>query len=189
MAKPRNSRRIRKPRVDEAVKLGKTIGVPVEQLANQRFEKCDVVNHTDDDHRAMVRSLGAQMLNPDARHTIKRKAKLDTLPIRKLLDQRELRACVWYQEAHEELYGSRVRIVDWEGGSRCTDKAFGHWPAGMPLEPGENIFQFARRGINRFLIAMFEAVVLHGRPVGRLRNSFKMAACQLADHIEGTVEL
>jgi hypothetical protein len=176
-------------KVDPVSKLAREIGLPTCQVAVGGFETCDVVNHTEADHRAMVRSLGAQMLNPDARRTLRRTSKLATKPIRKLLDDRELAACEWYMSAHSLRYDTTGTTVRYGGVGGRASTNFDHMPKTPEQQEAYDNFEFARAGINRFLVGMFERVVLYGRPLGRLRLSFKLAAGQLLERIEGRVQL
>lgn len=186
----RRHNKTKRARVDPVAKLASEIGVPLSQVANDRFEGCDVVNHTEADHRAMVRSLGAQMINPDARRTIRRKPKIDELKDRGLINAQEAAACQWYRDAHAMRYDTLGVTARWGGaGGNNGRRDFDH----MPKTPEQQIayvnFEFARAGINRFILGMFERVVLHDRPLGKLGRSFKLAAQQLLERIEGRVQL
>lgn len=177
----RKSRRARKPRIDPVAKVALSIGVPKEQLANDNFERVDVQNWTEGDQRRTVRS--------GERQTIRRMPKVAELHRRGIIDKQELAACEWYVTQHE-FERQRIRIAQWDSEGGCaSDKAFGHWAPGRILEPGQSEFEFARAGINRFLLPMFERVVLHHRPLGRLTRSFRLAIHQLIERIEGRVQL
>jgi|SRR6185503_7467840 len=173
-------RRLRKTREDPAIRIALAITTP-EQARRGDLRIVDIANHSDADQRHMVRS--------GERKTIRRQSKVDELRVRGLLDDDEAKACEWYQTTYESEYVARLRICDWEGGSRSTDKAYGHWPAGKYLEPGDSLFEFAREGISPPIRLMFERVVLHGWPVGKLGILLKLAARQVMHRIEGRVNI
>ncbi len=177
---PRTKPKPSKPKVDPTIALALAT-VPAIQVANDRFEICDVSNHSERDQRHMVRS--------GQRKTVRRTTKIDQLLKRGILDQREALACEWYQSTYENEYETRVKIADWSATGGSSDRAYGHWPAGLPLEPGLSMHEFARRAISPMVLPMFERVVLHGRPLGKLAITFRQAARQLLQHIEGKVAL
>ena len=183
------SNRLRKPKADPTVKVALSIGIPLSQVANDRFVQCDVVNHTEADHRAMVRALGTNMINQDARRTLRRKPKIDQLRDRGIISDREAKACEWYQITYESEYETKVRIADWEAAGHCSDRAYGHWPVSMDLGPHISMFEYAREAIPPLVRPLFDRVVLHGRPLGKLALTFRMAAKRLLERIEDRVEL
>jgi hypothetical protein len=177
----RNSRRIRKQRVDPVRKLGVAIGVPVEQLANDNFERVDVLNWTEGDQRRTVRS--------GERQTIRRKPKIDELVVRKVITQQEADACSWYAKMHAARYDTTGITANLGGAGGRSSTNFDHMPKTKAQQEAFDHFDFARAGINRFLLPMFERVVLHGRPLGRLARSFRLAIWQLIERVEGRVQL
>lgn len=181
--------RTKKARIDPVVKLAGEIGIPLSQVANDRFEQCDVVNHTEADHRAMVRALGARMLNPDARRTLRRKPKIDQLRDRGVINAREAAACEWYARMHAARYDTLGITANYEGVGGRSSTGFCHGPKTRAQIEAFVHFEYARAGINRFILPMFERVVLHGRPLGKLAITFRLAANQLLERIEGRVQL
>lgn len=192
MSKSR-SRRARKPRISPVVRTAELVGLPVIQVANDRFEHCDIVNFSNADSSTTQRSIGQTKSNKDIkderRQTIRRVPKVKELYIRGVINQRELAACEWYVTQHEaERQRIKIAQLDSEGG-RSSDLAFGHWPANRVMAPGLTDFEEARAAINPFLVALFERVVLYHRPLGRLTRSFRLAIAQLIERIEGKVSL
>lgn len=176
----RRSHRLRKPRVSPADRMAMDL-LPAAQVAQGGYELTDIANDTDADHRKMVRS--------GERKTLRKLTKIEKLHRAGIIDKRQAAACEWYQSAYEECYEARVKIANWAATGGCSDRAFGHWPAGKFLEPGDNLFAFARKAISPAFLPMFERVVLHGRPLGKLTITFRMAAKRLAERLEGFVEL
>ncbi len=174
----KTTRRIREPKVR---RLAKAIDMPQSQIDRGDYEACDVANRTDADQRHSVRS--------EQTRTIRKKTKLQKLKDAGIINSRELSACEWYQSTYEEHYETRVRIADWSATGGASDRAYGHWPAGVVLEPGMNMIEFARQGISPAVLPMFDRVVLHGRPLGKLAITFRTAARKLLEQIEGMVAL
>ena len=177
---PRAKPKPNKAKADPATALAYAT-VPAIQVANDRFEICDVSNHSDGDQRHMVRS--------GQRKTVRRTTKIDQLHKRGIIDRREALACEWYASAHACRYdtvGITARYGESSGGG-CTN--FDHLPKGRDQEMAYLHFSFARQAISPMVLPMFERVVLQGRPLGKLAITFRMAARQLLTHIEGKVAL
>ena len=178
MAK-RNSRRARK-RNDPTAKIARKITTEA-QVANGKFVLCDVSNHNDQDQRHMVRS--------GERQTIRRQPKFEELRIRKVISEPEAAACRWYLDTHAARYdtvGVTARYGTYSS-SGCSN--FDHLPKTKQQQDAWLHFSQARAAINPFFLPMFERIVLHGRPLGRLTISFRTAVRELLAQIEGKVEL
>ena len=117
--------------------------------------------------------------------TLRKLTRIDRLKRAGILDDREAKACEIYHEAFEGHYETRIKIADWSATGGSSDRAYGHWPTSMPLEPGMNMYQFLRAGISPIVLPMFERVVIHGRPLGKLAITFRHAARQLLSRLEG----
>lgn len=167
--------RKKRERFTEDVRLARSI-LPEGQAKPGVFIAVDKANHSD-----MARS--------GERRTIRRKPKLDTEPMRKLLTREQLAACLWYAEAHAARYDTLGITAKWGGGGGCGRTNFDHLPKTREQEDALANFDYAREGIAPTLIPLFERVVLHQRPLGRLRLTFRLAAQQLLERIEGRVEL
>jgi hypothetical protein len=180
MSRRTNRQRISKPKPDPTVLLALSI-VPAAQVANGRFEKCSVSNHSDADQRHMVRS--------GERSTIRRKPKIDELVQRGTISQREAAACEWYASAHALRYDTTGVTMRYGsvGGGRGTN--FDHLPKTREQEDAYRHFTYAREGINPFFLPMFERIVLYGRPLGKLGITFRTAARELLARIEDKVAL
>ncbi len=174
------SRSIKQPKKPLSVRIAEQI-MPAAQVARGDYEVRDVANYNEADQRHMVRS--------GERKTIRRTTKIDQLLKRGIINDREALACEWYQSTYENEYETRVRIADWGGTGGSSDRAYGHWPAGTPLDNAESLYRFARQGIAAPFLPLFERVVIHGRPLGKLAITFRHAARQLLSHIEGKVAL
>ncbi len=178
---PKLKRKTNRIRVSSAAQVARKIGLPEAQIANDDFVLTDVSNHSDAEQRHMVRS--------GEKKTVRRTTKIDQLHKRGIIDKREALACEWYQATYEEQYETRIKIADWGATGGSSDRAYGHWPVGAPLERGLNMYEFAREAINPAFVSMFERVVLHGRPLGKLAITFRSAARSVLKRIEGIVEL
>ncbi len=172
------STRIREAKPD---RIARGAGVPEAQLGRASFTIVDVANHSEADQRHAVRSR--QM------RTVRRKTKIEKLRDALVISPREALACEWYQAAYEEHYETRVKIADWSATGGCSNRAYGHWPHGTTMKPGTSLLDYARQAINPAFLPMFERVVLHGRPLGKLAITFRTAARQLLEQIEGEVAL
>ena len=176
----RTNRKLSKAKPDPTVLLALSITTPA-QVANGRFERCSVSNHSDADQRHTVRS--------GERSTIRRKPKIDELVTRKVISQREALACEWYAAAHSLRYDTTGVTMRYgtAGGGGCTN--FDHLPKSREQEDAYNHFAYAREGINPFFLPMFERIVLYGRPLGKLGITFRTAARELLARIEDKVAL
>ncbi len=174
------TRRIRKQRIPEATMIARSI-LPDGQAHEGAFEAIDIINHSDDDQRRMVRS--------GSRRTIRRLTKIEKLHRAGILDQREAAACQWYAEAHACRYDTTGVTAAYgeTGGAARTN--FDHLPKTRQQEDAYRNFDAARAVIPPMVRPMFEAVVLFGRPLGRLSITFRATARKLLDHIEETTGL
>ncbi len=173
--------RIRKNRIDPATRKAREIGLPEAQNIRGDFTLHDIANHSEADQRHMVRS--------GKRETIRRYTKIEKLERAGVIDKREALACEWYATAHAmrfDTVGITARYGCASGGG-CTN--FDHLPKTREQEEAFRNFEFARQAINPFFLPMFERVVLHGRPLGKLAITFRTVARQLLRHIEGRVAL
>lgn len=191
MTRRTNRQRISKSKPDPVATLARVIGLNETQIANGKFSKCDVVNHTDADHRALARAIGysTNEAKDSQRQTIRRKPKIDELVVRGTISQREALACEWYAQAHSLRYDTTGVTMRYgtTGGGGCTN--FDHLPKSREQEEAYEHFAYAREGINPFFLPMFERIVLYGRPLGKLGISFRTAARELLARIEDKVAL
>lgn len=180
MARRNNRQRTSKAKVDPTKALALSI-VPAAQVANGRFERCGVSNHSDADQRHTVRS--------GERFTIRRKPKIDELVGRNVISEREGMACEWYASAHSLRYDTTGVTMRYggTGGGGCTN--FDHLPKSREQEDAYNYFAYAREGISPFFLPTFERVVLFGWPLGKAGMVFRTAARELLTRIEDKVSL
>ncbi len=171
--------RIKKTRDTPVAKVARQIELASRHLGD--FELADKVAYSSADASAALRSGEKQ--------TLRRTTKIDQLKKRGIIDAREALACEWYHGAHEQQYAAKLKIAQWDAGSASSDKAFGHWPAKAKLGPGQTPYEWARDGIDASKLFLFERVVLTSRPLGKLSITFRQAARQLLEHIEGKVAL
>jgi hypothetical protein len=151
------------------------------QVRNGSFEDVDVANHTDGDQRHSMCS--------GERRTLRRTPKLQTEAMKKILSDRERAACQWYADAYAMRYdttGITARYGESSGGGNTS---FDHMPKNREQQEALDNFDYARAGINPAFLGMFERVVLHHRPLGKLAITFRTAARQLLARIEGRVQL
>lgn len=183
MSRNRRNRRppkIREPRITEDVKIARLI-LPHGQARAGIFIAVDISNHSDDDQRKMVRS--------GERRTIRRKPKIDELVDRKVINREEAAACEWYAQAHSLRYETTGITARYGESSGSGQTNFDHLPKTREQQEAFDHFEYARAGINPFVLALFERVVLYGRPLGKLKLTFRIAARQLLERIEGRVTL
>jgi hypothetical protein len=158
------------------------------QAANGRFEACDVVNHTAAEHREMVRALGANNLNEDARRTLRKLTRVELLVRDKTIPLEHQPACEWYGVQYELAFqfgqGTCANYggvggsggLGWDHGSRTLAQ----------MEARENL-AYAREAIPGWLLHDFERVVIGPMDIrtltkeGRLR--FSLAAFLLHGQI------
>ena len=180
MTRPKRSIRIKKTRMNTADMLASQI-MPASQAARKDFELCDVANHTDADQRHMQRS--------GAKQTLRKLTRIDKLERRGVIDKREAGACTWYATAHAARYdtcGITAKYGDGNGAA-CTD--FDHMPKTRQQWEAWDQLDLARAAIPPMVRPMFDAVVVYGRPLGKMAVTFRMAARRLLEHIEGKVAL
>lgn len=176
MAKPK-----RKTDEQLANEMARTL-LPAAQAKRREFVIVAVSNHTDAEQRHMIRSGQSK--------TIRRQPKLLYLKKRGLLNDRELLACEWYLTNHTARYstvGITANYAPSGGSSRKTN--FDHLPKTREQQTAYDHFEFARAGISRSCLGLFESVVLDAGPIGRRSLAFKIAVEQLLRQIEGSVEL
>lgn len=166
----RASRKIKKLREDPVAKLAKVIGLPPAQV------------------KPDLRIVDAP--NPEAgnNRTLRKPTKLEKLHRLGVITERELLVCEWYHEAHSLRYdtvGITAKYGDCHGGSPKRD----HLPSSRKQEEAFRNFEFAREGITPAVRQVFDRVVLHGFAIGRLGFMFRLALNQLAERIEGRVQL
>lgn len=188
----RPSRKIRKLRLTEDMKLAKVI-LPAGQAKPGVFEAVDISNHSEADQRAMVRLRGGNAADRNCdtgRRTIRRRSRLGTAPMAKLLSDREINACEWYAAAYSARYETLGITANYAavGGGRggCN---FDHGPKTKEQEQAVEHFDYARAGISPSVLELFEDVVLRCGLIGRRALAFKVAVLQLIARIEGKVEL
>lgn len=169
-----------KRRIPEDVKIARLI-LPEGQARAGRFVAVDISNHSEADQRKMVRS--------GERRTIRRKPKIDELMDRGIINREEAAACEWYAQAHSLRYETTGVTARYGQNSRSGRTDFDHLPKTRAQQEALDHFDYARAGINPFILGLFERVVLHGRPLGKLSRSFRLAAQQLLERIEGKVTL
>lgn len=173
------SQRIKKTRDTPVAKVARQIDLASPHHGD--FQLADRVAYSSKDASAALRSGEKQ--------TLRRTTKIDQLVKRGILDKREGLACEWYQGQHEQQYEARVKIAQWDATASASEKSFGHWPSKRCLNDNPTLFEEARADIPTTIRPMFERVVLHGRPLGKLAITFRMTARRLLEHIEGKVAL
>jgi hypothetical protein len=176
------SKRERKVKVrqDPALRLARTI-LPAAQVRRGDFTLVDVANHTEGDQRHTVRSGETK--------TLRRKPKLQTLVTTHTITQAEADTCQWYIDKHSAGYDTVGIVANYGGttGSGGTT-SFTHLCRSKAQSEARHAFAAARTAINPMLLPLFEKVVLHNRPLGRLSRSFRLAVAQLNDHLESVGE-
>lgn len=188
MATRSKTRRARKPRIDPVAKMASEIGVPQSQIANGRFEECDVVNHSEADHRAMVRALGANNLNADARRTVRRLTRIELLAKAEVITKEQAAACGWYAMQFEmgfQTVGCTANYGGAGGGGFGSSDLLARYKA--QGEAREN-YQYARQAIPAHLIKTFEDIVLGVGPPPQMmpkaeKLRFSLAAFLLHEQV------
>lgn len=175
------SNRIKRAKPDPTMIVANEIDLPTAQRVRANLVLVDVVNFTDADQRHMVRQA--------KRQTIRKLTKIEKLARAGIIDDREARACEWYAAAHAMRYdttGTTARYGESNGGGRTN---FDHMPKTKPQWEALEHYTMAREAICPTIRPMFDRVVIHGRPLGKLAITFRTAAQRLLAHIEGKVAL
>lgn len=116
--------------------------------------------------------------------TLMRKPRITKLKDAGIINEREAKACEWYATRHAARYdvlGITARYGEQSGGGQ---KSYCHGPKTREQESAYQDYAFARAGISPMILPMFERVVIHGRPLGRLAITFRHAARQLLARLE-----
>ena len=173
MARQRQKRT--KRQADPALVLARTITTRA-QARKGAFVIADVANFTVADQRDMESLKRTK--------TIRRTPKLTTLVNSKAITPSQAQNCQWYIdrfcEAYEAVPGQAASYVG--AGSRGTPN-YGHDARTTWQIDARQRFAKARAAISPGLVFLFEKVVLHSRPVGRLGISFRTAVEQLEAHL------
>lgn len=189
MAKGNRARKVRTPE-QLAAKTAKAIGLDQAQIAKADLVLAPVANWTDADQRHMVRS--------EEKSTVRRLTRIERLVRSGTIERGEAAACEAYAEWHALGYDTVGCTANYlgAGGSGFGPREL--WARYRAQEKARENYLFARQGIPPMLLAMFEGVVLHGRPMAswrgderggrsqratRLSSSFRHAVQKLASHI------
>ncbi len=168
-------------RTDPVSERAMEIGVPAAQIRSGVFTLHDVSNYTDDDQRRMHRS--------GERQTVRRKPKVHELLAHAVITPREAAACDWYATMHSARYDTGGTTANYGGAGGRSATNYDHLPKTKAQQQAFDMFTDARAGIHPQLVGLFERVVLHHRPLGRLTRTFRLAIAQLIGRIEGRVQL
>lgn len=164
----------------KATRLARRI-VPEVQAARRDFSVVDVANHTDGDQRHMVRS--------NERQTIRRKSKIDQLREAGTITFDDARICNWYLDRHSEAYDTLGITANLGGVGGGGGTSFDHMSRTIAQAQARLDFQFAREAICPLLLPLFEKVVLHGRPMGKLKLSFRRAVQMVRERVDHLIPL
>lgn len=161
-------------RVDPLAKRAMELGIGHQQ-ANDRFEFTDVVNHTDADHREMVRARGYDTEETnDSRRTIRRKTRVELMGEAGIISTEQAAACEYYASNYElgfQTIGCTANYGGAGGGGLGSSDLLARYKA--QAEAREN-FRYARLAIPQYLSGVFDAVVLGtGRPPHMMRKADK----------------
>lgn len=169
------SNRIREPKVQ---RIAMRAGMPEAQARRDDLVVVDVKNANDDDLRHMKRSGQVK--------TVRRKTKLEKLFEAQALTLDGYRACRWYQDAYSLGYDTIGVTAQYEntGGVSSGNRAFTHLAKHIDQQQARQIYAFAREGMDSLSLALLDKVVLHGRPIGRLTLTFRLAVSRLTAQAE-----
>lgn len=167
--------KIKRNKVDEVTRMARAI-MPVEQARRDDFVIVDVSNKTDADHRASVRSKETR--------TVRRLTKIEKLAKAGVIDKIEASACEWYAATHAARYDTLGITANYGDGGGTRRTNFDHLPKTREQLAAYLHFSDARQSITPAFLGLFERVVIHGRPMGRLVLAFRTAARQVADAIQ-----
>ncbi len=171
------TRRKFKTKEPKASRTAKAIGMPDAQVKRGGMVLVDAPNLTTDVHRGEAVAPKQKVL------TVRKLTKIEKLYNAKLLTKDEASICEWYHKTHATAYDIRGVTADYgrAGGGGCTN--FIPYQGGKAMQAAKREYLFARAGIDPRLVGMFEWVVLHGRPLGQLRRTFRLAIRQLAERM------
>ena len=161
-------------RQDPAHVMAKSL-LPASQAKRGEFTIVDVANHSEGDQRHAVRSGETR--------TIRRKPKLHCL-FPNVLNLEQVLSCEWYLGRYLAGYETVGITANYGGTGGGGDKGFTHLAKSNEQMIARREYQAARASIDPLLIALFERVVIHGRPMGRLGLSFRLAVSQLEQHMQ-----
>ncbi|WP_324807189.1 hypothetical protein SH584_11410 [Sphingomonas sp. LY29] len=165
-------RKTNRIRVSSAAQVARKIGLPEAQIANDDFVLADVSNHSDAEQRHMVRS--------GEKKTVRKKTKLEKLYDAGLLTLEGYRACRWYQDSYSLGYDTIGVVAQYEntGGVSSGQRTFSH-SGTLEQVQARLDYAFAREGLDSMALSLLDKVVLHGRPIGRLSITFRLAVAKL----------
>ncbi len=120
----------------------------------------DVVNHTDDDQRAMSRQrAGESDRNSDkARQTVRKLTRIERLQKLGIIDADQAAACQMYSDWHEfgwAMTGCTASYGSVGGGSGSFD----HQAKSAAQQDARDNYRFAKSAIPADLVALFEDVI------------------------------
>lgn len=190
MAKDKRARKLRTPE-QMVARTAKTIGLDPAQVARADLVLAPVANWSDADQRHMVRS--------DEKHTVRRLTRIERLVRSGTIQRNEAAACEAYADWHALGYDTIGCTPNYLGAGGGGFGPRDLWARYRAQSEARERYLFARAGIPPMLLALFESVVLHGRPMAswrdderagrsqrasRLSNSFRLAAAKLVERVE-----
>jgi hypothetical protein len=164
--------KIRKASEDPVAKLERTI-VPEVQAGRGLYLIVDAPTFAGEENKAGSKA-----------RTLRKLTRIEKLERAKVINKREAEACEWYATRHAARYdviGITAKYGEQASGGR---KSYCHGPKTPEQISALLDYDFARAGISPMILPMFERIVIHGRPLGRLAITFRQAARELLARLE-----
>ncbi len=173
------TRRRYKTKEPKASRIARSVGVPDAQARRGDLVLVDAPNLNATVHRGEAVAPKHKVL------TVKRTTRIQQLVNRKALTPAEGKVCEWYLERHMAGYETNCTTANYGGsGAQAGWRVFSLSPRYLDQEVARRELDAARVSIDGRIVGIFERVVLHDRPIGRLAIIFRLAVRQLADHLE-----
>lgn len=157
------SNRIKRERIDPATRKALELDLPTAQIAQGLYALRDVVNHDEQDQRAMVRNRANERDRGSnkGRQTVRRLTRIERLVKLQIIDRDQAAACQWYADAHELGFVASLGVTanygaTGGGGGQAPD----HFAKNEAQRHARANYHFAREGIPEELRDLFDSVVM-----------------------------
>lgn len=161
--------------------LARTADMPERQIERGGYVITETKVANEADYRDRIRSKQT--------FTVRKLTRIEKLKNRGVLDEREALACEWYAKAHAARYDTQGITANYGEAFSGGNTSFDHLPKTKLQWDALAHYDLAREAIPAPTRTMFERIVIHGRPLGKLALTFRMAARRLLNYIEGKVAL
>ena len=164
--------KVRKASEDPVSKLERAI-VPEVQAGRGLYLVVDAPTFAGEENKAGSKA-----------RTLRKLTRIEKLVRAGIISPRLGDACEWYvtrYAARYDVLGITAKYGEQAGGG---SKNYCHGPKTPEQLSAYLDYEFARAGISPMYRPMFDRVVIDGRPLGRLKITFRQAAQQLLERLE-----